>query len=160
MNTTKRPPRLGTAAQQTGQVTPEGTTTGEGCDGQLTLGQNATATDGLVYVPVADAGRLSTLEELGRLLRDEGLARANHNGDSWWKSCADTAITYLASTGMEFTADSLRDLIPSPDHPARTGARFSAAMKAGLIRPTGYAISRSSTRHAGVLRTWVGCDSK
>lgn len=109
-----------------------------------------------MWVPVTDSEGLASLAKLGRLLRDEAIARANDAVDPWWKSCADTAIAYLASTGLEFTADDLRALVPAPDHPARVGAHFSAAMKAGLIRPTGYAISKSTTRHAGVLRSWVG----
>ncbi len=153
MNTTDRRPHKGSGDQETGAGRHTNDTASEAYDGQLTLGQDIDT----VYVPVADSGRLAHLEGLSRLLRDEGLARANDGQDQWWKSCMDSAIRYLASTGVPFTADDCRDLhVPAPDHPARVGARFSAAMKAGLIRPTGYAISRSSTRHAGVLRTWVG----
>lgn len=152
MNTTqRRPPKGNGAKDREGQTNHRSS---EGHPGQLTLGQEVSS--GIVYVPVADSDRFGTLERLGRLLRDEALARANGNVDQWWKSCMDTAIGYLASTGVPFSADDCRDLVPPPDHPARVGARFSAAMKAGLIRPTGYAISRSTTRHAGVLRTWVG----
>jgi len=145
---------VGSGAKETGAGRQFKDTVTDAFEGQLTLGQEVSS--GIVYVPVADSDRFGTLERLGRLLRDEGLATANDNGDFWWKSCADAAIEYLAATDVEFTADDLRDLVPAPDHPARVGARFSAAMKAGLIRPTGYAISRSTTRHAGVLRTWVG----
>lgn len=160
MNTTERRSHKANGAQtETGAGRHTNDTAREACDGQLTLEQDD-PTD-TVYVPVADPARLATLESLSRLLRDEAIARANDNADQWWKSCMDTAIAYLASTGVPFTADDCRDLhVPSPDHPARVGARFSAALKAGLIRQTGYAISRSSTRHAGVLRTWVGCDAK
>lgn len=154
MSTTERRPHKGSGAQVDRAGHPKDTPDGA-CDGQLTLGQDDT-TD-TVHVPVADPARPATLESLSRLLRDEALAGVNDNVDEWWKCCMDSAIRYLASTGVPFTADDCRDLhVPAPDHPARVGARFSAAMKAGLIRPTGYAISRSSTRHAGVLRTWVG----
>lgn len=112
-----------------------------------------------VYVPVADNGRLATLETLAKLLRDEGIVRANEAADPWWASCFDTAVAYLASTGIPFTADDCRDLVPPPRHPNQVGARFNAAAKAGVIRQAGYALSRSRSRHAGVLRRWVGCDA-
>ena len=103
-----------------------------------------------------DNSRVATLEALSQLLRDEGIARANAAADHWWASCFDTAVGYFASTGVPFTADDVRELIPAPDHPNRTGARFHAANRAGLIRPTGFALSRSRSRHAGVLRVWQG----
>ncbi len=112
-----------------------------------------------VYVPVGTPRRLATLEALARLLRDEALARTNDACDQWWGSCFDTAVDYLASTGIPFSSDDVRDLIPAPEHPNRTGARFHAASKASRIRPVGYALSRSRSRHAGVLRLWVGCDA-
>lgn len=104
----------------------------------------------------ADNSHVATLEALSQLLRDEGIARANENADEWWASCFDAAVGYFASTGVPFTADDVRELIPTPDHPNRTGARFHAANRAGLIRPTGFALSRSRSRHAGVLRVWQG----
>lgn len=103
-----------------------------------------------------DSGRVGTLEALSRLLRDEGIARANANCDEWWANCFDAAVGYLASTGVPFTADDVRDLIPASDQPNRVGARFYAACRAGLIQPVGFTLSRSRSRHAGVLRTWVG----
>lgn len=106
----------------------------------------------------SDITRIATLEALAKLLRNEGIARANNNADQWWASCCDTAIAHLASTGVPFTADDVRDLIPAPDHANRPGARFTAAARAGLIRPCGYALSRSRSRHAGVLRLWVGVE--
>lgn len=104
----------------------------------------------------ADNGRVATLEALSQLLRDEGIARANANTDAWWASCFDAAVGYFASTGVPFTADDIRALVPAVDSPNRVGARFHAASRAGLIQPTGFALSRSRSRHAGVLRTWVG----
>ncbi len=103
-----------------------------------------------------DNSRVATLEALSQLLRDEGIARANANTDTWWASVFDAAVGYFASTGIPFTADDVRELIPTPNHPNRTGARFHAANQAGVIRPVGFALSRSRSRHAGVLRLWVG----
>lgn len=100
-----------------------------------------------------------TLAELGKLLRDEGTARAAGNADRWWWSCATTGLLHLASVGTEFTADALPALgIPAPDHPNRVGALFIAASKAGVIRPVGFTTSGRRSRHAGVQRVWVGGD--
>ncbi len=94
---------------------------------------------------------------LARLVRDEGIERANGNGSAWWRSCADAAIAYLASTGLPWSSDDLYDLgLPPADHPCRIGGAVHAAAKAGLIRQTGFALSRRRSRHAGVLRVWVG----
>ncbi len=109
-----------------------------------------------VYVSVPDSSRLATLETLAKLLRDEGIAQANDARDPWWSSCMDTAIAYLASTGIPFSADDCRDLVPAPSSPNQVGARFRSAYTAGRIRPVGFALSRSRSRHAGVLRLWVG----
>lgn len=101
-----------------------------------------------------------TLAELGKLLRDEGTARAAGNADRWWWSCATTGLLHLASVGTEFTADALPALgIPAPDHPNRVGALFIAASKAGVIRPVGFTTSARRSRHAGTQRVWVGSEA-
>ena len=130
---------------------------GRPCEGRPETPAKKSA--GKVYVPAADSGRIATLTALAGLLRDEGIARANEATDQWWGSCFDTAVEYLASTRIPFTADDVREMIPAPDHPNRVGARFNAAYKAGRIAPVGYALSRSRSRHAGVLRLWSGCDA-
>ncbi|MBA3251459.1 MAG: hypothetical protein H0T66_14405 [Geodermatophilaceae bacterium] len=94
---------------------------------------------------------------LARLVRDEGIARANDGVDAWWRSCADAGISYLARSGLPWSADDLWDLgVPRPDHPNRVGAAFQAAVKAGQIQQVGFALSRRRSRHAGVLRLWRG----
>src|SRR4051794_10928265 len=79
----------------------------------------------------------ATGAHLSRLLRDEGIARANENVDDWWRSCADAAIDNLAALGHSFSADVQR-LIPSPDSPCRMGARFYVAIRAGVVIPVAY----------------------
>lgn len=97
-----------------------------------------------------------TLARLSAALRDYGLARADENIDRWWRSCADAAIAHLAAGDRPFSADQVAALVPNPDHPCRWGARFSAALKAGVIRPVGYTVSARPSRHRGVQRLYVG----
>jgi hypothetical protein len=108
-----------------------------------------------------DSSAPATLANLGRLLRDEGAARANGSMDRWWRSCATAGLLHLAALGQPFTADRLRDLgVPEPTHPNYVGALFIGASKAGVIRPVGFTTSRRPSRHAGVQRVWVGGDGR
>jgi hypothetical protein len=96
----------------------------------------------------------STRTELGRRVRDEGVAFGNANGDAWWRDCFDRAVGHLASTGHKFTTDEVfAQGVRLPDHPNRVGA---AAAKSGVIAPAGYRLSTRPSRHAGVVREWTG----
>lgn len=99
---------------------------------------------------------ITTLAALSAALRDYNLTRADENTDAWWKSCADRAIDYLAAAGQPFSADHVQALIPPADHPCRIGARFHAAVRAGVIRPVGYVLSERPSRHRGVQRLYRG----
>jgi hypothetical protein len=101
-----------------------------------------------------------TLAALSAALRDYGIHQANENCDVWWKSCADRAIDYLAATGEPFSADHVAALVPEPDHPCRWGARFHAAVHAGVIRPVGYVLSERPSRHRGVQRLYRGAAAR
>jgi hypothetical protein len=98
----------------------------------------------------------ATLADVSRQLRDEGVAVANRNQDAWWAACCDAAIRHLAVLDRPFTADSVQALIPPADHPCRMGGRFHAAVRAGVIRPIGYALSQRPSRRRGVLRLYRG----
>ena len=97
-----------------------------------------------------------TLAALSAALRDYGIAQANEKIDAWWKSCADRAIDYLAAVDQPFSADHVQALIPPADHPCWIGARFHAAVRAGVIRPVGYVLSERPSRHRGVQRLYRG----
>jgi hypothetical protein len=97
-----------------------------------------------------------TLAALSAALRDHGIHQANENANAWWKSCADRAIDYLAALDYPFSADHVAALVPEPDHPCRWGARFHAAVRAGVIRPVGYVLSERPSRHRGVVRLYRG----
>lgn len=104
-----------------------------------------------------DSSAPVTLANLGRLLRDQGVACANGSMDRWWRSTATAGLVHLAALGRPFTADDLRDLgIPEPSHPNYVGALFIGASKAGVIRPVGFAQARRPSRHASWMRQWVG----
>lgn len=77
--------------------------------------------------------------------------------DDWWASSARQAIGLLAQDGRPFSADDVHRLgVPDPDVPARWGAAFSAARKAGLIEPHGYVPSQRAGRNGSVIRQWRG----
>lgn len=97
-----------------------------------------------------------TLAALSAALRDYNIAKADAGTDGWWKSCADRAIDYLAALDYPFSADHVAALVPEPDHPCRWGARFHAAVRAGVIRPVGYVLSERPSRHRGVQRLYRG----
>jgi hypothetical protein len=102
-----------------------------------------------------------TLAALSAALRDYGIAQANESGDQYWRSCFDAGVEHLAASGRVFSTDDLFTLgVPAPDHPNRVGAAISAAMKAETIRPVGYRQSARPSRHAGVVRVWVGSDAR
>ncbi len=98
----------------------------------------------------------TTLAEPGRILREEGIARANNSTDAWWRSCADAAITYPAALDEPFSSDHMAALVPEPDHPCRWRGRFNAAVWDGVIRPVGYVLSTRPSRHRGVQRLYRG----
>ena len=98
----------------------------------------------------------TTLAKPGRILREEGIARANNSTDAWWRSCADAANRYLAALDEPFSADHVAALVPEPDHPCRWGGRFNAAVRDGVIRPVGYVLSTPPSRHRGVQRLYRG----
>lgn len=79
------------------------------------------------------------------------------NVPAWDRAVVMQAIEHLAGTDRVFTADDLHSLgIPLPPHPNHIGALFSAAHKAGLIQPVGYAPSAREGRNGSVVRTWRG----
>lgn len=85
------------------------------------------------------------------------LLEALDNGDTWWRDCAERALTYWASSGQPFDAYDLTQLgVPDPDHPNRWGALFRAAYTRGDIEPVGYRQSRRPGRAGGVCRVWRG----
>ena len=122
--------------------------------------ENRVAAKPLALSPQSRGERVGSapfaLAALSAALRDHGIEMADEYTDAWWKSCADRAIDYLAAVGEPFSADHVAALVPAPDHPNRIGARFQAAVHAGVIRPVGYVLSERPARHRGVQRLYRG----
>lgn len=77
--------------------------------------------------------------------------------DEWWLDGVLRAIESLARSGAIFTTDDLRRdpySLPEPPHPNHWGAAFAKARADGIIKPVGYASSRTVSRNGGVLRLW------
>ncbi len=86
-----------------------------------------------------------------------GVDLAIENRDDFWWPTGMRAMRWLADTNTTFEAFDLTELgVPDPDHPARWGALFRAAHKAGIIRPAGYTQSRRPGRAGGLCRVWTG----
>ena len=95
--------------------------------------------------------------DVGRLLRDDGIRRADANVDDFWKRTADQAIRVLAESGRPFTADDLHDLgLPAPVSRNAMGGRFQAAAKAGAIVKVGYQPSRRPELRCTPIAVWRG----
>lgn len=86
-----------------------------------------------------------------------GVDQAEAATDAWWRGCAETAIAYFASTGMDFGAEQLLDLgLPAPKHHNMIGAAFRRAAVAGVIVPVGVRPSTTPSRRGGLTRVWRG----
>ncbi|MFN9955730.1 MAG: hypothetical protein ACK55I_21745, partial [bacterium] len=74
------------------------------------------------------------IQMTGEELRDRGILAVDANTPEDWKATCDGVISWLARNGAEFTAEDVRPWIPEPPHPNAMGARFSAAVKTGVIQ--------------------------
>lgn len=97
-------------------------------------------------------------DSLSGAVRDVGAQQAL-SFDPIWADAAQEALAELAASGVEFTADDLRDLAGEPESSGALGAVFRGAAAAGRIRLVGYRRSRRLLRHAGILGVWRGCPS-
>jgi hypothetical protein len=84
------------------------------------------------------------------------MERADAAEGSLWKARADEAISALARSGIEFTAEHVRELAGDPEHFNAMGPRFAAAAKAGLIRYVRHQKSNRPSLQSCAIRVWVG----
>jgi hypothetical protein len=94
----------------------------------------------------------------GQRAKADGMARAESGTPVDWATACDNAIREMARRGQPFQASDLvrEGLVDEPDHPARWGARFGAAARAGVIRHAGAVPSKRATVHRSLCRQWIG----
>ena len=110
--------------------------------------------DAQLRLPLAPAG-----EPAGETLA--GADAALDHADEWWRSGVDQAITVLAEQGRPFTVEDVRALVGEHQGSANAwGPPFQAAHRRGLIRPLYAAPSARTSRHHGLVRTWVGAGGR
>lgn len=86
-------------------------------------------------------------------LRDAALSAVNTAADPDDRQRIDAAIRTVAARGREFSANTVRELVPNVPGPLM-GARFQAAAKAGVITRVGYEPSTKGSTHAHPIATW------
>lgn len=96
--------------------------------------------------------------EAGETAKQDGIARAAANTPPDWATACRAAIELMARRGTAFQAADLiaEGLVDEPDSPARWGAAFMAAAKAGVIEHAGVVPSRRATVHRSLCRQWTG----
>jgi transposase InsO family protein len=94
----------------------------------------------------------------GEELRDRGILQVDANTSEDWKATCDGVISWLARNGAEFTAEDVRPWIPEPPHPNAMGARFSAAVKTGVIQHLCYRKAKRAKAHARILAVYRGAE--
>jgi hypothetical protein len=93
--------------------------------------------------------------------KQDGIARATANTPPDWATACRGAIELMARRGQPFqAADLIREgLVDEPDHPARWGAAFNNAARAGVIEEAGYVRSKRATVHGSICKQWTGTAS-
>ena len=93
----------------------------------------------------------------GEVARDAGAARIIAKEHRVWREQVADAIAGLAQTGIPFTSDAVRELVPAePRHPNSWGAAFLIASREGVIVPAGFVSAVRKPRHSAILRVWTG----
>ena len=92
-------------------------------------------------------------------MREGGQRVALAHADPDWKAEVRAAICYLASLGIEFSSDDVRELAP-PVPEGRSsnaiGALVNAAAQAGEIRFLGFTRSKLPQGHGNRIGRWTG----
>lgn len=98
--------------------------------------------------------------ELGRSLRDRGMALAELAAGERFRLIGRAIILGLAAKGEPFNADDVRrelELREIPvEHPNAVGGLFASASRAKVIERVGYRQTTSVTQHAHTHPLWKG----
>ncbi|WP_019358028.1 hypothetical protein [Streptomyces sp. AA1529] len=98
--------------------------------------------------------RLSPAERLAATDRDTTLADITNRTSDWDRFLVEQAIFCLGLANDEFSANSMRDLLPKLAH-GHLGAAFNALRSSGVIEHTGqYVPSTSPTTHGHPVAVW------
>jgi hypothetical protein len=99
--------------------------------------------------------------QAGEAAKTDGIARAAANTPPDWATACRSAIELMAKRGIPFQAADLiaEGLIDEPDSPARWGAAFNNAARAGVIEHAGVVPSTRATVHRSLCRQWIGTAS-
>lgn len=93
--------------------------------------------------------------------RAAGMAQAAANTRPEWATACRAAIETMARRGRPFQAADLiaEGLVDEPDLPARWGAAFLGAARAGVIVEAGFVRSKRVTVHGSICKQWIGTAS-
>ena len=108
----------------------------------------------------------ATIDQLGldfhasQRAAQAGMTSALPPRDDPWAMSFERAVCRLASTGREFSADDVFQMVGAPSDERRAkaapGALMNRMAKLGVIRHVGYTKSARPQSHNNLLRTWVG----
>lgn len=109
-----------------------------------------------LQLPIAAHGTVSPAA--AETAKADGIARATANTPPNWATACRGAIELMARRGVPFQAADLiaEGLVDEPDHPARWGAAFNGAARAGVIEEAGYVRSKRATVHGSICKQWTG----
>jgi hypothetical protein len=92
--------------------------------------------------------------DTGKARRDEGIHKVTQNNLSWMENGIH-CVEYFIAPGREVTAEDLRACVSDPRHGNAWGALTRAAVRQGLLEPTGrYTKARLPSNHAREIKIY------
>ena len=90
----------------------------------------------------------------GRVLRDEGMERAEAAEGDAYKALFINEVRRQIAAGQRVTAETVTQIVGLPSRPNVVGAIFSGLKRAGEIREVGYVQATRASRHASRMLVW------
>ena len=84
------------------------------------------------------------------------MATVDRNTSEAWKAKADDAIYFLAISGLDFTAERVREMAGSPDRPNAMGSRMKNALRLGWVRVVSFTHATRPSAHARLMPVYRG----
>ena len=109
------------------------------------------------------AAQLDLFMDRARVLRDDGMARAQAHADAVVQNWSDRAFAYLcefARTNRTLTAEAVRrhaeaSGLPRPPDRRAWGGIIGRGAKAGIIRKGGETVAQDPRVHMNPIRVWI-----